>query len=217
MISVVVVDDQDLVRGGLAAIVDTADDLSVVGEAADGISALAVVRETLPDVVLMDVRMPGVDGLQATEQIVADPHLNGVRVIILTTFEEDDYVLRAIRGGASGFLGKRVRPAELLAGIRTVAAGESLLSPTALRAVISHVVTDAPQPRVDGRAFRHLTAREREVVLLVARGLSNDAIAELLVLSPLTAKTHVNRAMAKIGARDRAQLVVAAYQAGLAT
>ena len=215
-IRVVVVDDQDLIRGGFVAIIGTASDLEVVGEAADGESAVRLVRLTVPDVVLMDIRMPGMDGLEATEQITADPALAAVKVIVLTTFEEDGYVLRAIRGGASGFLGKSVRPAELLDAIRTIAAGESLLSPAATRAVIAQVTSDIVQPRVDGDRFRYLTDREREVVLLVAQGLSNDEIAERLFVTPLTAKTHVNRAMTKIGARDRAQLVVAAYQAGLA-
>jgi len=213
---VVVVDDQDLIRGGFVAILDSADDLEVVGEAADGDAALARVRATVPDVVLMDIRMPGGDGIAATEAIVSDPALADVRVVVLTTFEEDDYVLRAIRAGASGFLGKGVKPAELLAAVRTVAAGDSLLSPKATRSLIAHVASDAPTPSADGERFRFLTDREREVVLLVAQGLSNDQIAQRLFVSPLTAKTHVNRAMTKVGARDRAQLVVAAYQAGLA-
>ncbi|MDN4475134.1 response regulator transcription factor [Demequina sp. SYSU T00192] len=213
---VVVVDDQDLIRGGFVAILDSADDLEVVGEAADGDAAVATVRETVPDVVLMDIRMPGTDGLAATEAIVADPALADVRVVVLTTFEEDEYVMRAIRAGASGFLGKGVKPAELLGAVRTVAAGESLLSPKATRSLIAHVTRDTVTPKVDGERFRYLTDREREVVLLVAQGLSNDEIAQQLFVSPLTAKTHVNRAMTKVGARDRAQLVVAAYQAGLA-
>lgn len=213
---VVVVDDQDLIRGGFVAILGTVDDIEVVGEAADGAAALDLVRASRPDVVLMDIRMPGMDGLDATEQIAADPELTDVRVIVLTTFEEDEYVLRALRGGASGFLGKSVRPGALLDAVRTVAAGEELLSPAATKAVISHVSHERAQPSVASDVFRHLTEREREVVLLVAQGLSNEDIAERLFVSPLTAKTHVNRAMMKIGARDRAQLVVAAYQAGLA-
>ncbi|SEI92357.1 response regulator transcription factor [Demequina mangrovi] len=213
---VVVVDDQELIRGGFVAIIGTVEDIEVVGEASDGAEAVAVVRETRPDVVLMDIRMPGTDGLEATEQIAADPDLAGVRIAVLTTFEEDEYVLRALRGGASGFLGKSVRPAELLGAIRTIAAGEELLSAAATRAVIAHVAEDRATPSVEGDRFRYLTEREREVVLLVAEGLSNDEIAQRLFVSPLTAKTHVNRAMTKIGARDRAQLVVAAYQAGLA-
>ncbi|WP_062464061.1 response regulator [Demequina soli] len=215
-IRVVVVDDQELIRGGFVAIIGTAEDIEVVGEAADGAEALWVVREARPDVVLMDIRMPGMDGLEATEAIAAEPDLADVRIVVLTTFEEDGYVLRALRGGASGFLGKGVRPAELLGAIRTVAAGEELLSAAATRAVIAHVADERPQPAVEGDLFRYLTDREREVVLLVAQGLSNEEIAQRLFVSPLTAKTHVNRAMTKIGARDRAQLVVAAYQAGLA-
>ncbi|WP_062385625.1 response regulator [Demequina iriomotensis] len=215
-IRVVVVDDQELIRGGFVAIIGTVDDIEVVGEASDGAEAVRLVSELRPDVVLMDIRMPGVDGLEATERIAADPALADVRIVVLTTFEEDGYVLRALRGGASGFLGKSVRPAELLGAIRTIAAGEELLSAAATRAVIAHVAADRAQPSVEGDLFRYLTEREREVVLLVAQGLSNDDIAKKLFLSPLTAKTHVNRAMTKIGARDRAQLVVAAYQAGLA-
>ncbi|WP_062520898.1 response regulator [Demequina silvatica] len=215
-IRVVVVDDQVLIRGGFVAIIGTAEDIEVVGEAADGAEALAVIREVRPDVVLMDIRMPGMDGLEATEAIAADPELTEVRIVVLTTFEEEQYVLRALRGGASGFLGKGVRPAELLGAIRTIAAGEELLSAAATRAVISHVAEDRVQPSVDGERFRYLTEREREVVLLVAQGLSNEDIATRLFVTPLTAKTHVNRAMTKVGARDRAQLVVAAYQAGLA-
>ncbi|QXT63176.1 response regulator [Tessaracoccus palaemonis] len=215
-VRVVVVDDQDLIRGGFVAIIGTAEDMEVVGEAANGLDAIEVVRETVPDVVLMDIRMPGMDGLEATEQLAADPDLGGVRIIVLTTFEEDAYVLRAIHGGASGFLGKSVRPAALLDAIRTVAAGESLLSPGATRALIAHVTSDIPQPSAVGERFRYLTDREREVVLLVAQGLSNEEIAQKLFVTPLTAKTHVNRAMTKVGARDRAQLVVAAYQSGLA-
>ncbi|WP_062289606.1 response regulator transcription factor [Demequina phytophila] len=213
---VVVVDDQELIRGGFVAIIGTADDIEVVGEASDGEEALRVVREQRPDVVLMDIRMPGVDGLEATEAIAADPELADVRVVVLTTFEEEQYVLRALRGGASGFLGKGVRPAELLGAIRTIAAGDELLSAAATRAVIAHVAEDRAQPSVGGERFRYLTEREREVVLLVAQGLSNEDIATRLFVTPLTAKTHVNRAMTKVGARDRAQLVVAAYQAGLA-
>ncbi|WP_084130796.1 response regulator transcription factor [Demequina sp. NBRC 110055] len=216
VLRVAVVDDQDLIRGGFVAILGTADDIEVAGEAADGASALDLVKTVRPDVVLMDIRMPGMDGLEATERIAADPSLADVRVIVLTTFEEDEYVLRALRAGASGFLGKGVRPAALIDAVRTVAAGEELLSPAATKAVIAHVAQDRAQPSVASDVFAHLTDREREVVLLVARGLSNDEIATELFVSPLTAKTHVNRAMMKIGARDRAQLVVAAYQAGLA-
>ena len=215
-IRVLVVDDQELIRAGFAALVGAADDMEVVGEVGDGADAVDAARRTLPDVVLMDIRMPGVDGIAATEQIAADPALAAVKVIVLTTFEMDEYVLAALRAGASGFLGKGVRPAALLDGIRTVAAGESLLSPKATRALITQVLDAQVGPVVDAQAFAALTPREREVVELVAHGLSNEEIAERLYLSPLTAKTHVNRSMMKVGARDRAQLVVLAYQAGLA-
>jgi len=216
-IRVLVVDDQDLIRAGFAALVGAADDMEVVGEAADGAAAVDVARRERPDVVLMDIRMPGVDGIAATEQIAADPDLADVKVVVLTTFEMDEYVLAALRAGASGFLGKGVRPAALLDGIRTVAAGEQLLSPKATRSLIGHLLEREAGPVVDTAALDGLTPREREVVELVAHGLSNDEIAARLYLSPLTAKTHVNRSMAKLGARDRAQLVVLAYQAGLAT
>ncbi len=212
---VVVVDDQDLIRGGFVAILGTAEDLEVVGEAGDGDAAVALVKQTRPDVVLMDIRMPGTDGIAATEQIAADEELADVRVVVLTTFEEEDYVLRALQAGASGFLGKGVRPAELLEAVRTIAEGESLLSPAATKVVVAQLAKDTIKPAVDGERFRYLTDREREVVLLVAQGLSNDEIAERLFITPLTAKTHVVRAMHKVGARDRAQLVVAAYQGGL--
>ena len=215
-IRVLVVDDQELIRAGFAALVGAADDMEVVGEVGDGADAVDAARRTLPDVVLMDIRMPGVDGIAATEQIAADPELADVKVIVLTTFEMDEYVLAALRAGASGFLGKGVRPAALLDGIRTVAAGESLLSPKATRALITQLLDAQVGPVVDAQAFAALTPREREVVELVAHGLSNEEIAARLYLSPLTAKTHVNRSMMKVGARDRAQLVVLAYQAGLA-
>ncbi|MBO9553991.1 response regulator transcription factor [Cellulomonas sp.] len=215
MIRVLVADDQDLIRAGFAALVGTADDMEVVGEAADGAAAVEAARALRPDVVLMDVRMPGLDGIAATEQIAADADLADVKVVVLTTFEMDEYVLAALRAGASGFLGKGVRPAALLDGIRTVAAGESLLSPVATRALIAHLLDRATPTTVDTSALHDLTPREQEVVALVAQGLSNEQIAAQLYLSPLTAKTHVNRAMTKLGARDRAQLVVFAYQAGL--
>jgi len=216
-IRVLVVDDQELIRAGFSALVGAAPDMEVVGEADDGAAALEVARRERPDVVLIDIRMPGMDGIAATEVIAADPDLTDVKVIVLTTFEMDEYVVAALRAGASGFLGKGVRPAALLDGIRTVAGGESLLSPKATRSLIAHVLERQVDPVVAGAAFEHLTPREREVVELVAHGLSNDDIATKLFLSPLTAKTHVNRAMMKVGARDRAQLVVLAYQAGLAS
>lgn len=215
-IRVVVVDDQDLIRGGVVALVDHTPDMEVVGEAADGAAAVEVVRGTRPDVVLMDIRMPVLDGIAATTRIAADPDLAGVRVIILTTFEGDAEVLGALRAGSSGFLGKGTAPQELLAGIRTVASGEALLSPTATSAVVSHVLAEPiTHAEIDADALQLLTEREREVVALVAHGLSNDEIAERLFISPLTAKTHVSRALTKTGARDRVQLVVLAYRSGL--
>ncbi|WP_410811307.1 response regulator [Micromonospora sp. 067-2] len=215
-IRVLLADDQKLIRAGFRALVDSAPDLSVVGEAATGREAVDLVRRTRADVVLMDIRMPELDGLAATEEITADPELAGVRVLILTTFEVDEHVFRALRAGASGFLGKGVEPAELLDAIRTVAAGEALLSPTATRGLIARFLAQPEaDPRADPQRLRALTEREREVLALVAAGLSNEQIAQRLVVSPLTAKTHVNRAMTKLGARDRAQLVVIAYQSGL--
>ncbi|SCF45561.1 response regulator [Micromonospora mirobrigensis] len=216
MIRVLLADDQKLIRAGFRALIDSAADLTVVGEAATGREAVELARSTRADVVLMDIRMPELDGLAATEAITADEGLAGVRVLVLTTFEVDEYVFQALRAGASGFLGKGVGPTELLDAIRTVAAGEALLSPKATRGLIARFLT---QPEPDERAtperLRVLTDREREVLGLVAAGLSNEQIAERLVVSPLTAKTHVNRAMMKLGARDRAQLVVIAYQSGL--
>jgi DNA-binding NarL/FixJ family response regulator len=221
-IRVVLADDQALLRAGFRVLIDAATDLEVVGEAADGDEAVAVVRETRPDVVLMDIRMPGTDGLAATEAIVADPGLSGVRIIVLTTFELDEYVVAAIRAGASGFLGKGVDPVDLLDAIRVVAGGEALLSPAATKVLIGRFVepesaAGAPTPPspAAAAALDVLTPREREVVALVGSGLTNDEIAESLFVSPLTAKTHVNRAMMKLGARDRAQLVVVAYESGL--
>ncbi len=215
-IRVVLADDQALIRAGFRVLIDSAEDLEVVGEAADGAEAVRVVRLTRADVVLMDIRMPGVDGLEATRIITADDDLAGVKVVILTTFEIDDYVIQAVRAGASGFIGKGIEPAELLDAIRVVASGDALLSPRATQALLAQFATDAPSgPAAQTRQLDVLTAREREVMALAAHGLSNDQIAERLYLSPLTAKTHANRAMMKLGARDRAQLVVLAYQTGL--
>jgi DNA-binding NarL/FixJ family response regulator len=216
-IRVLLADDQALIRAGFAALVSSSDDMEVVGEAIDGSDAVRQVRDLHPDVVLMDIRMPGTDGLSASEQITGDPELGMVRVIVLTTFEQDDYVLAALRAGASGFLGKGVEPAELLDAIRVVAGGESLLSPKATSALIARLLSQPQSGSADAVSsdLDVLTSREREVVALVAHGLSNDDIAARLYLSPLTAKTHVNRAMTKLGVRDRAQLVVLAYQAGL--
>jgi DNA-binding NarL/FixJ family response regulator len=217
VITVLLADDQSLIRAGFAALITSTTDLRVVGEAGTGREAVTAAREHLPDVVIMDIRMPELDGLQATREITSDPALDGVRILVLTTFEADDQVLAALRAGASGFMGKDVGPAQLLEAIRTVAGGESLLSPRATRGLIArYLATPMAAARdVDDVALQALTAREREVVALVGRGMSNDQIAAELVLSPLTVKTHVNRAMAKVGARDRAQLVVLAYQTGL--
>ncbi|MCD4534261.1 response regulator transcription factor [Nocardioides sp. cx-169] len=217
-IRVVIADDQGLIRVGFRSLIDSAPDMSVVGEAANGQEAVDLVRETRADVVVMDIRMPELDGLGATRLICADEDLAGVRVLILTTFELDEYVLEAIEAGASGFLGKSVDPEDLVQAIRTLAAGDALLSPKATRALINRYarpVEAEPPGAVDSTLLPALTDREREVVALVAHGLTNDDIAERLFVSPLTAKTHVNRAMMKVGARDRAQLVVAAYQSGL--
>ena len=214
MIRVVLADDQALVRAGFRALLDAQDDIEVVGEANDGDEAVAMSRRYGPDVVLMDIRMPGTDGLTATRAIVGDERLAGVRIVILTTFELDEYVFEAIRSGASGFLVKDTDPVELLRAVRAVAAGDALLSPGVTRRLIGEFATQTrearPTPQLDV-----LTDREREVMALVAEGLSNDEIAARLFLSPMTAKTHVSRAMTKLGARDRAQLVVFAYESGL--
>jgi DNA-binding NarL/FixJ family response regulator len=216
-IRVLLADDQALIRAGFAALISHADDMEVVAEAVDGADALRLARSTRPDVVLMDIRMPGTDGLAATQLITEDSDLADVRILVLTTFESDEYVLAALRAGASGFLGKGVEPEELLDAIRIVAAGDALLSPRATKGLIGRFLSQ-PQdgaPDTISAELDVLTDREREIVALVARGLSNADIAQRLVVSPLTAKTHANRAMTKLGARDRAQLVVIAYQAGL--
>ncbi|CAO5156792.1 Uncharacterized transcriptional regulatory protein YxjL [Frankia sp. AiPs1] len=212
MIRIVIADDQPLVRLGLRVLIETEDDLALIGEADDGQSAIEVVRATRPDVVLLDIRMPVLDGLGALRAIVAAPELAGTRAIILTTFEVDEYVFEALRAGASGFMLKDAEPADLLRAIRVVAAGESLLSPSVTRLVID---TFARRPALDPPDLRGLTEREREVMGLVGRGLSNDEIAARLVISPATARTHVSRVMVKLAARDRAQLAVLAHQAGL--
>jgi DNA-binding NarL/FixJ family response regulator len=215
-IRVLIADDQALIRAGFRVLIDSAADLEVVGEAANGRQAVDLARSTRADVVVMDVRMPEMDGLEATRQICADEDLAGVKVLVVTTFEIDEYVVEALRAGASGFVGKGVEPAELLAAIRTVALGDALLSARATRGLITTFLAQPTGSRSTTPAeLAVLTEREREVVMLVALGLSNDEIAERLFVSPLTAKTHVNRAMTKLGARDRAQLVVAAYQSGL--
>ncbi|WP_403021644.1 response regulator [Salinibacterium sp. GXW1014] len=214
MITVAIADDQQLIRAGFRSLLSAEPDITVVGEAATGTDAVALVTRTAPDVVLMDIRMPDGDGLAATEQIVADPALAGTHVVILTTFELDDYVTRAIRAGASGFLVKDTEPVELIRAIRVVAAGDALLSPSITRRLLERVAGDL-QDSVDTAALDVLTEREREVLALVGQGRTNAEIAEELFLSPLTSKTHVSRIMTKLGARDRVQLVIAAYDAGL--
>ena len=214
MIRVVLADDQALLRAGLRALLDAEDDIDVVGEAANGREAVTVVRATRPDVVLMDIRMPELDGLEATRAIAADEDLTGSRVIILTTFDLDEYVFEAIRIGASGFLVKDTEPVELLRGVRAVANGDALLSPNVTRRLIAEFADRSRRTR-PLELLDPLTEREREVVALVGEGLTNDEIAVRLVMSPATAKTHVSRAMTKLHARDRAQLVVIAYESGL--
>jgi len=214
MIRVLLADDQALVRAGLRALLDAQPDIEVVGEADDGAAALRMAADLTPDLVLMDIRMPGVDGLSATRQIAADEHLAGVRVVILTTFDLDEYVFEAIRSGASGFLVKDTDPAELVQAVRVVAAGEALLSPSVTRRLIEEYAARAQQPQPAG-GLQRLTDREREVMALVGEGLSNQEIAERLLISSATAKTHVSRAMRELRAHDRAQLVVLAYESGL--
>jgi DNA-binding NarL/FixJ family response regulator len=214
VISLLVADDQPLVRMGVRVLVEGEHDLDLVGEAADGARALALVRSLRPDVVLMDIRMPGLDGIDALREIVADPGLAGTRVVMLTTFELDEYVFDALAAGAAGFLLKDGEPAELLRAVRVVAAGESLLSPSVTRRVISRFAGRGPRHDPHPR-IRDLTDRESEVLGLVGEGMSNDEIADRLFLSPATVRTHVGRAMVKLGARDRAQLVVIAVRSGL--
>ncbi len=214
MIRVLLADDQLLVRAGFRSLLDAQDDIEVVAEASDGDEALSAARRERPDVVLMDIRMPRCDGLAAARRIAEDEALSDVRVVMLTTFELDEYVFEAIRAGASGFLVKDTEPVELLRAVRAVAAGDALLSPSVTRRLIETFATTAKRPDELGDV-ELLTEREREVLTLVAEGLSNDAIAERLFLSPATVKTHVHRAMTKLGARDRAQLVVTAYETGL--
>ncbi|MGW5787890.1 response regulator [Streptomyces sp. NPDC003757] len=219
-IRVLLADDQALLRSAFRVLVDSEPDMEVVGEASDGAEAARLADERRADVVLMDIRMPGTDGLAATRMISADPSLAHVRVVILTTFEVDDYVVQSLRAGASGFLGKGSEPEELLSAIRVAAGGEALLSPTATKGLIARFLAqqgtdDGDRDPARAERLESLTVREREVLVQVAGGHSNDEIAERLEVSPLTVKTHVNRAMAKLGARDRAQLVVIAYESGL--
>ena len=213
-IHVVIADDQKLVRAGFVSLLEHAEDISVAGEASDGAQALDMVRRLRPDIVLMDIRMPIHDGLEATRAITGDPDLDGVRVIVLTTYELDDYVFEALRAGASGFLTKDVEPDDLRDAVRTVASGQALLTPSVTRRVVDAFASSLPGPKAPER-LNELTDREREVLVLIAEGLSNDELADRLFVSPSTAKTHVSRILGKMGARDRAQLVVIAYETGL--
>jgi DNA-binding NarL/FixJ family response regulator len=215
VIRVLLADDQALIRAGFRMLVDSAEDMEVVGEADDGAQAVALARQRRADVVLMDIRMPNVNGLEATQRIDADEGLAGVKVLIVTTYETDEYVYEALQAGASGFLVKDTEPAELLHAIRVIAGGDALLSPGITRRLIADIAARRPSGTAVHPALSELTGRESEMMTLVARGLSNDEIATQLFLSPLTVKTHVGRAMLKLHARDRAQLVVIAYQSGL--
>jgi DNA-binding NarL/FixJ family response regulator len=214
-IRVLVADDQALVRAGFVALLDAQDGIAVIAEADTGTAALAAARELRPDVVLMDIRMPEMDGLAATRAIAADPALTEVRVVVLTTFELDEYVFEAMRAGASGFLVKHTEPAELVRAVRVVAEGEALLSPSVTRRLVSEFAARTKQPAGPSTALAELTSREREVMALVAEGLTNAEIGERLFMSPATARTHVSRILTKLGARDRTQLVVMAYESGL--
>jgi DNA-binding NarL/FixJ family response regulator len=216
MIRVLIADDQALVRAGFRALLEAEEDIEVVGEAADGAAAVRLAREHAPDLVLMDVRMPELDGIEATRRIGADPRLRDVRVMILTTYETDEYVFDGLRAGASGFLVKDTSPVELLRAVRVVADGEALLAPSVTRRLIADVVSRTPRPEL-APGMDDLTPREREILALVGSGMSNTEIAERLTISKATAKTHVSRIMGKLEARDRVQLVVFAYESGLVT
>ncbi|WP_405443250.1 response regulator transcription factor [Streptomyces avidinii] len=216
MIRVLLVDDQPLIRSGFRALLDLEDDIEVVAEAANGRDGLALAEEHLPDIALIDIRMPILDGIETTRRIAANPTLAGVHVVILTNYGLDEYVFDALRAGAAGFLVKDIVPEDFLHGVRVAARGDALLAPSITRKLIHRYVSQ-PFPADTGTALDELTGREREAVVLAAQGLSNDEIANRMVISPLTAKTHINRAMAKLHARDRAQLVVLAYESGLVT
>jgi DNA-binding NarL/FixJ family response regulator len=214
VIRVLLVDDQPLIRSGFRALLDIEDDIEVVAEAADGVEAVALARQHLPDVAMVDIQMPVADGLEATRRIAADPALGDVHVVILTNYGMDEYVLEALRAGAAGFLVKDVQPEDFVHAVRVAARGDALLAPSITRALIDHYVSQ-PSPADAPLGLAELTNREREAVALVARGMTNDQVAEAMVISVLTAKTHINRAMTKLHARDRAQLVVFAYESGL--
>ncbi|WP_210585182.1 response regulator transcription factor [Streptomyces sp. GESEQ-35] len=213
MIRVLLVDDQPLIRSGFRALLDLEDDIEVVAEVADGTEGLALIERHLPDVALIDIQMPVMDGIEATRRIAADPALAGVHVVMLTNYGMDEYVFEALRAGAAGFLVKDIVPEDLLHAVRVAARGDALLAPSITRKLIHRYVTQ-PLPTT-GTALEELTGREREAVALVAQGLSNDQVADRMVISPMTAKTHINRAMTKLHTRDRAQLVVLAYESGL--
>jgi DNA-binding NarL/FixJ family response regulator len=214
VIRVLLVDDQPLIRSGFRALLDVEDDLEVVAEAADGSEGVALARQHLPDIALLDIQMPVVDGIEATRRIAGDPDLAGVHVVILTNYGLDEYVFHALRAGAAGFLVKDIQPEDFLHALRVAARGDALLAPSITRKLIDRYVTQPRQPDA-GAVLTELTNREREAVTLAARGLSNDQIAARMVISPITAKTHLNRAMTKLHARDRAQLVILAYESGL--
>ncbi|MFK4593997.1 response regulator [Streptomyces pristinaespiralis] len=218
MIRVLLVDDQRLLRSGFRALLDLEDDIEVVGEAGDGLEGVALARQHLPDIALIDIQMPVVDGIEATRRIAADPALAGVHVVILTNYGFDEYVFEALRAGAAGFLVKDIMPEDFLHAVRVAARGDALLAPSITRKLIDRYVNQPLHTGSgSGTGLEELTNREREAVALVAQGLSNEQIADRMVISPLTAKTHVNRAMAKLHARDRAQLVILAYESGLVT
>ncbi|WP_406387678.1 response regulator [Streptomyces sp. NBC_00887] len=216
MIRVLLVDDQPLIRSGFRALLDLEDDIEVVAEAANGHDGLRLAEEHLPDIALVDIQMPGLDGIETTRRIAADPALAGVHVVILTNYGLDEYVFNALRAGAAGFLVKDIVPEDFLHAVRVAARGDALLAPSITRKLINRYITQPP-PTATDTALEELTSREREAVVLVAQGLSNDEIADHMVISPLTAKTHINRSMTKLRARDRAQLVVLAYESGLVT